>query len=197
MSEQTSSTPGEAPGAAEAPGVNGVAAEASAEAPATSAEAPAAEAPAASAEAPAATASEGGSAASTADLANLIEGKSDDEILAVIKERGEDSVFGGVFDEMAKRFLPGKAVGKNVVIQYDITTPDGTHSYQVVVSDGTCTTGPGAGQEASVTLALSAPDFLRLISGKLNGMSAFMSGKLKLKGDMMLAQSMQTWFDAS
>jgi putative sterol carrier protein len=192
MSEQTSSTPGEAPGAAEAPGVNGVAAEASAEAPATSAEAPAA-----SAEAPAATASESGSAASTADLANLIEGKSDDEILAVIKERGEDSVFGGVFDEMAKRFLPGKAVGKNVVIQYDITTPDGTHSYQVVVSDGTCTTGPGAGEEATVTLALSAPDFLRLISGKLNGMSAFMSGKLKLKGDMMLAQSMQTWFDAS
>lgn len=198
MSEQTSSTPGEASGATEAPGVNGVAAEASPEAPATSAPAPAAaEAPVAPAEGPAATANESGSAASTAELANLIEGKSDDEILAVIKERGEDSVLGGVFDEMAKRFLPAKAVGKNVVIQYDITTPDATHSYHVVVADGTCSTGPGAGQEATVTLALSAPDFLRLISGKLNGMQAFMSGKLKLKGDMMLAQSMQTWFDAS
>jgi putative sterol carrier protein len=185
MSEQTSSTPGEAPGAAEAPGVNGVAAEASAEAST------------APAQAPAATASESGSAASAADLAGLIEGKSDEEILAVIKERGEDSVFGGVFDEMAKRFLPGKAAGKNAVIQYDITTPDGTRTYQVVVADGTCTTGPGAGQEATVTLALSAPDFLRLISGKLNGMQAFMSGKLKLKGDMMLAQTMQGWFDAS
>jgi putative sterol carrier protein len=28
-------------------------------------------------------------------------------------------------------------------------------------------------------------------------MTAFMSGKLKLKGDMMLAQTMQGWFDAS
>jgi putative sterol carrier protein len=190
MSEQSSSTPGEAPGAAEAPGVNGVAAEASSEAPAAPAEAPAA-----TADAPAA--SESGTAASSADLAAMIEGKSDDEIVAVIKERGEDSVFGGVFDEMAKRFLPGKAVGKNVVIQYDITTPDGIRSYHLVVADGTCTTSPGAGQEATVTLALSGPDFLRLISGKLNGMTAFMSGKLKLKGDMMLAQSMQTWFDAS
>ena len=153
MSEQTSSTPGEAPAEAEAAGVNGAAAEAAAEAPA-------------------ATASESGGGASTADLVGLIE-------------------------EMAKRFLPDKAVGKNAVIQYDITTLDGTHTYQVVVAGGTCTTGPGAGQEASVTLALSAPDFLRLISGKLNGMTAFMSGKLKLKGDMMLAQTMQGWFDHS
>jgi putative sterol carrier protein len=178
MSEQTSSTPGEAPAEAEAPGVNGAAAEAATEAPA-------------------ATASESGGGASTADLVGLIEGKSDDEILALIKELGEDTFFGSLFEEMAKRFLPDKAVGKNAVIQYDITTLDDTHTYQVVVAGGTCTTGPGAGQEASVTLALSAPDFLRLISGKLNGMTAFMSGKLKLKGDMMLAQTMQGWFDHS
>ena len=178
MSEQTSSTPGEAPLEAEAPGVNGAAAEASAEAPA-------------------ATASESGDGASSADLAGLIEGKSDDEIVALIKELGEDTFFGGIFEEMAKRFLPDKAAGKNAVIQYDIAMPDGTQTYQVVVAGGTCTTSPGAGQEASVTLALSAPDFLRLIGGKLNGMTAFMSGKLKLKGDMMLAQTMQGWFDAS
>jgi putative sterol carrier protein len=174
MSEQTSSTPGEAPAEAEAPGVNGTAAEA----------------PTAGADATA-----GG--ASSADLAAIIEGKSDDEIVALIKELGEDTFFGGIFEEMAKRFLPDRAAGKTAVIQYDIAMPDGTKTYQVVVGGGTCVTSAGAGQEATVTLALSAPDFLGLISGKLNGMTAFMSGKLKLKGDMMLAQTMQGWFDQS
>ena len=179
MSEQTS-TPGEAPVEAEAPGVNGTAAEAPAEA-ATSSVAEAAPA----------------AGASTADLVAIIEGKSDDEIVALIKELGEDAFFGGIFETMATRFLPDKAAGKTAVIQYDIAMPDSVKTYQVVVGGGTCTTSAGAGQEATVTLALSAADFLRLIAGKLNGMQAFMSGKLKLKGDMMLAQTMQGWFDAS
>jgi len=185
MSEQTSSTPGEAPVEAEAPGQNGTPAEVTAEAPPPTSEALAA------------TSDAGGGGASTADLVGLIEGKSDEEIVALIKDLGADTFFGGLFVEMAKRFLPDKAVGKNAVIQYDIAMPDATQIHQVVIAGGACTTSPGAGQEASVTLALSAPDFLRLVSGKLNGMSAFMSGKLKLKGDMMLAQTMQGWFDQS
>ena len=46
-----------------------------------------------------------------------------------------------------------------------------------------------------MTLGLSLPDFLRLILGSLDGMQAFMSGKLKIGGDVMLAQVMQSWFD--
>ena len=52
----------------------------------------------------------------------------------------------------------------------------------------------GAGGPAKTTLTLNAADFLRLITGKLNGMQAFMSGKLKIGGDMMFAQVMQGWF---
>ena len=65
------------------------------------------------------------------------------------------------------------------------------------VAGGACTVSKGAAKEATVALTLAAPDFLRLITGKLNGVNAFMSGKLKLKGDMMLAQTMQGWFDQS
>src|SRR5438132_1209472 len=52
----------------------------------------------------------------------------------------------------------------------------------------------GAPGPARVTLALAFPDFLRLVSGKLDGMQAFFSGKLKVSGDMMFAQTMQSWF---
>ena len=41
---------------------------------------------------------------------------------------------------------------------------------------------------------MALPDFLRFLTGQLDGMQAFMTGKLKLSGDMMFAQSMQAWF---
>ena len=128
-------------------------------------------------------------------LATMLEGKSDDEINAYLKEQGADAVFPPIFAGMAEHFLPDKAAGRSAVIQYDVNTEEGTQTWQVDVADGKCSTSQGASKEPSVTLTLSAPDFLRLVSGKLNGVQAFMSGKLKLKGDMMLAQTMQGWFD--
>jgi putative sterol carrier protein len=52
----------------------------------------------------------------------------------------------------------------------------------------------GAGESPRVTLGLALADFVRFVSGKLDGMQAFMAGKLKLTGDMFFAQTMQTWF---
>ena len=134
---------------------------------------------------------------SAADLAAVLEGRSDEEIESFIKARGYDAVLGQIFSEMQGRFLPDKTGGRSAVIQYDVTTSEGTESYQVVVADGTCKAGKGTDEEPTVTLVLSMANFLRLISGRLNGVQAFMSGKLKIRGDMMLAQSMQGWFDQS
>jgi len=36
-----------------------------------------------------------------------------------------------------------------------------------------------------------------MLKGELNGMQAFMTGKLQLEGDMMLAQKLGTFFDPS
>jgi putative sterol carrier protein len=133
---------------------------------------------------------------SAADLANAVGDKSDEELNQLIKDlEGGESIIKVIFDRMPDRFLADKAAGKNTVIQYDINLPEGTESWQVIIADGTCTTAKGAEKEAAVTLVTSGPDFLRIISGKLNGVQAFMSGKLKIKGDMMLAQTMQGWFD--
>jgi putative sterol carrier protein len=130
-----------------------------------------------------------------ADLAAMLEGRSDEEIVAGIRAQGYDHVLGQVFAQMQARFLPDRAAGRTAVIQYDITTPEGTESYQVDVDNGTCTTSRGTTREPVVTLVLGLPDFFRLISGKLNGVQAFMSGKLRIRGDMMMAQTMQGWFD--
>ncbi|KAF8072075.1 SCP2 sterol-binding domain-containing protein [Lyophyllum atratum] len=51
---------------------------------------------------------------------------------------------------------------------------------------GTVYKGP-AQPKADVTIIVSDDTFADLVSGKLNGQKAFMTGKLKTKGNMMLA----------
>ena len=128
------------------------------------------------------------------ELAAMIQGKSDDEINATVAELGTDKVLGQIFDFMATQFQPDKAAGQSAVIGWDITSSEGTNNYQLKVADGTCTASSGGGEPARVTLGMALPDFLRFITGQLDGMQAFMTGKLKLSGDMMFAQSMQAWF---
>jgi len=128
------------------------------------------------------------------ELAAMIEGKSDDEISAGVAERGTEKVLSQIFDYMAGRFQPERAGNQSAVIGWDITSPEGTHSYQFNVADGACTVVQGNTEPARVTLSMALPDFLRFLTGKLDGMQAFMTGKLKLTGDMMFAQSMQAWF---
>ncbi|KAJ4396690.1 hypothetical protein N0V93_000911 [Gnomoniopsis smithogilvyi] len=47
--------------------------------------------------------------------------------------------------------------------------------------------GKGVGEKPDVTLSLSEADFQSLVSGKGNAQRLFMSGKLKIKGNVMKA----------
>lgn len=138
-----------------------------------------------------------GAPGKAAGLAQTLEGLSNDEVNSFVKGAGYDAVLGKIFAEMQAHFLPAKAAGRAAVIHYEIKTPDGPEVYQVAVADGACTTSKGGDSQPGVTLVLSLADFLHLVTGRLNGVQAFMSGKLKVRGDMMLAQTMQSWFDRS
>jgi putative sterol carrier protein len=98
-----------------------------------------------------------------------------------------------VFDEMPGRFLPDKAKSISVVIQFDLSGENGGQWYVTVV-DGACTTSEGAAENPKTTITMDATDFVAMISGEANGLQLFMSGKIKLKGDMMLAYAITSWF---
>ncbi|KAI0137858.1 sterol-binding-like protein [Hypoxylon sp. NC0597] len=51
--------------------------------------------------------------------------------------------------------------------------------------------GTGLGTKPTVTLSLSDEDFSKLVSGQANAQRLFMSGKLKIKGDVMKATKLQ------
>lgn len=80
----------------------------------------------------------------------------------------------------------------NCVIQFNISTP-----MHAVIKDGTCEVNDGPADNADLGITMEDDDLIALLKGELNGMNAFMSGKLQIEGDMMLAQRMGSFFDAS
>ena len=78
---------------------------------------------------------------------------------------------------------PEAAAGTEATIQYEISEP----TYQVL-RDGKLTVHEGRAENPDLTVATSDENLVKLFRGELNAMSAFMSGKLKVKGDLSLAQ---------
>jgi putative sterol carrier protein len=97
------------------------------------------------------------------------------------------------FEAMPSRFRADKAAGVNATIQYDITGTGGG-TWNAVIKDNACAVAAGPASNPSLTLTMSAQDWLDMSTGKLSGQMAFMSGKLKLKGDMGLAMKIGGMF---
>src|SRR5438105_1594936 len=97
------------------------------------------------------------------------------------------------FDMMPSRLNKDAAKGLNAVYQFDLSG-DGGGQWQVKIKDGTGAVKDGKNPSPNITISMTAQDYLDMLSGKLNGQVAFMSGKLRIAGDMGLALRMQTLF---
>lgn len=129
-----------------------------------------------------------------AELAEQIKGKSDEDIQTAIDARGVDTTLEEIFKGMETAFDAEKAASTQAVVQYDIDSAGETKTWTVNIDNGTIATSAGAADNPRLTLQSSLPNFLRLISGEAQGPALFMSGKLKIKGDMMFAMQMQNFF---
>ncbi|MFP6627124.1 MAG: SCP2 sterol-binding domain-containing protein [Deltaproteobacteria bacterium] len=98
-----------------------------------------------------------------------------------------------IFEVMPERFNATAAAGINAVYQFELTG-DGGDTYHVKIADGGCEVSHGGTDDASITITMTASDYIDMINGKLNPQMAFMGGKLKIKGDMSLALKMQQIF---
>jgi putative sterol carrier protein len=94
---------------------------------------------------------------------------------------------------MSGRFRPDKASGTNATIQYDVSG-DGGGTWHAVIKDGACTVNQGPATNPNLTLQVAGQDWLDMLSGKQSGQMLFMSGKLKVKGDMGLAMKLGSMF---
>ncbi len=126
----------------------------------------------------------------------VLRGRSDDEILAWVHSvGGTDATLEEAFWGLKEAFQAERAGGRSAVIRWQITTPErDLVVYELEVADGECTLSRGATTDPSVVLMLELADFLRLVTGCLDGVDAYRSGRLRIRGDMALAEVLSDWF---
>jgi putative sterol carrier protein len=94
--------------------------------------------------------------------------------------------------KLPSAFQPDAAGDVDCTVQFNISTP-----MHIVIRNGTCATRDGASGSPDVSITMDDDDLISLMKGDLNGMTAFMTGKLQLEGDLGLAQRMFGFFDSS
>jgi putative sterol carrier protein len=92
------------------------------------------------------------------------------------------------FDGLAAGVDAEKLKGINATYQWDITDAG---KWNAVINDGDIEVSEGDAEAPGVTITVDEENWLAIVDGSLNAQMAFLTGKLKIAGDMTLAMKLQ------
>ena len=94
------------------------------------------------------------------------------------------------FDSLEQHADPAKLAGMTNSYLFEI---EGEGQWLVTVADGKLYVAEGGG-EADATITASGETFDKIVAGEQNPTTAYMTGKLKIKGDLGAAMKLQKLF---
>jgi putative sterol carrier protein len=94
------------------------------------------------------------------------------------------------FDSLESRADAAKLAGMSNTYLFDI---EDEGQWLVTVADGQLSVAQGGG-EADATITASGETFDKIVAGEQNPTTAYMTGKLKIKGDLGAAMKLQKLF---
>ncbi|CAE7197044.1 SCP2 [Symbiodinium natans] len=83
------------------------------------------------------------------------------------------------------------------VFQFVISDAGPEGKFVLDLKNGSGSAKAGEESSADCTIIMADADLVSMAEGKLDGMQAFMGGKLKIKGNMMLAQKLASILEAA
>lgn len=119
----------------------------------------------------------------------LAEGMSDPE--------GRKLILSEIFKRMGEHVQPQQVEGVDAVVHFKITDAPGGGAdvYEVVIRDGQVQVNDEPTVENPRVGIITAPvPFLKLVTGQQSGPVLFMTGKLRLEGDVMFASRLTSFF---
>jgi len=99
-----------------------------------------------------------------------------------------------LMEKMPGAFIPEKAQGLDALIHFNFTGAE-PGEWNAAIKDGAVAVTQGdAPRLANMTLTADSQDYVKIFTGELDGMQAFMQGKIKLAGDLNLAMKLMQMF---
>ena len=97
-----------------------------------------------------------------------------------------------IFSQLSSSVTADHVKQIQAIYRFDLHKGESKQSWLVDLKNGTGSiTGADNTSKSDVALSLSDDDFVKLMTGKLDAQKAFMSGAIKFKGNLMLAQKLQ------
>jgi putative sterol carrier protein len=131
------------------------------------------------------------------ELAQNMAKATDEQLAELMAGPMRGQILSEIFRRMAEHFRADAARDTEAVIHWRIGGREdgGDDEYETVIGNGACDAHEGfEHDDARVTFKIGGADFLRLVTGNAAGPMLFMSGKLKIEGDMMFAASAASLF---
>ena len=99
-----------------------------------------------------------------------------------------------LMEKMPGAFIPEKAQGVDAVIHFKFTGEE-AGEWNTTIKDGKVEVAQGIPRkQPNMTLTADSNDYVKIITGEMDGMQAFMQGKIKLAGDLNLAMKLMQMF---
>jgi SCP-2 sterol transfer family protein len=132
-------------------------------------------------------------------FAELIATASDEQLSEVIHGPLRKRVLDEIFSRMADHVEPSQVGNLTAVVHFKILDrPEeqggGYDHYEVVFADGACRASDAPERDPKVTIKVNGVHFLKLSANKASGPTLFLTGRLKLEGDVMLASRLTSFF---
>jgi putative sterol carrier protein len=104
-----------------------------------------------------------------------------------------DSTPQEVFDSMRGSFQAAKAKGVHARYQWDLSGPNGGE-WWIEVNDGNYKMGKGKISNPNVTFVAKDKDWVAICNDQLSGTWAYLTGRLKVRGDQGVARKLGEMF---
>jgi hypothetical protein len=132
-------------------------------------------------------------------FARIIGRASTDQVRGVL-ERPElrIRILDEIFRRMSEHLRVARAAGTRAVVHWRLTGGSGEGGYdrwETIIADGTCVVHRESTRDARVTITAHPADFLKLVTNNASGPVLFMTGKLKINGDLGFAAGLTGLFD--
>jgi putative sterol carrier protein len=130
-------------------------------------------------------------------IARVVAETPDDQLRAAMDGPVRELVLEEVFRRFPEHVREDRLGSVQGVIAFKVTRSDGgADRHRVAFRDGSCLTGPEAeaAGDPRTTIVIDGPGLLKLVTGNLNPPLAFLTRKLRIKGDLAFAAQLPTLF---